>query len=671
MKRKILSIALVLMMLIAMTMSLIPTASAAAPPDGITIQIPQPPPANPGEGIDTLYQNDFYVFRIFDLKKYGAATDTNNYYYTLVEPFNLYPYATPTGISNIDPFAEDWNGLLHYLGECIASGTASSIAKFPIDEQAATNILNELAYNLWAFGMNPPSPASPAPNYATRSSVAYGPELLFRLDANSDPLPNGYYLVYGKGTKTNPTGSDPATEKVVSWIMLGTVYQRTTSILYFTDTFERRLKADAPYLHKEIFNHNYSTPGHPEDGWKKWTDIGQNNVAEFKLTSQVPDMSYIQNGNILFYDEYFYTVHDTMSVGLTFNNDVLVYIGGDLYPQPGNYTVTQSGQSFDIEFNKAKFAQLGISALAGAPIEIYFTATLNPQAIINNGGVITDSPPFNNRNWNRVRLEYQNNPYIKQEGKPKDTNTTPPEIVFVYTFDEDIYKYTGDIDAGTDKPVPNVQFKLQWHNPGDTYNPGPDAAHPGDDYKDDYYIDSTGAYFAVFANEGTNAAGKAQYRAVSYKKAVLAGVDVTSPTAPFTIIVTVPASGKIYLVGIDAAEYDIIEVSTPAPFNQLEKPVSDKVTHDSYENSTGAPNNMGVRSVWVKVDGVYVHARDPVNPTTPTDFKEVDILNNVGVRFPETGGMGRTIFIVVGSLLMLGAIVAVIVRRKIADRQPR
>lgn len=46
----------------------------------------------------------------------------------------------------------------------------------------------------------------------------------------------------------------------------------------------------------------------------------------------------------------------------------------------------------------------------------------------------------------------------------------------------------------------------------------------------------------------------------------------------------------------------------------------------------------------------------------------VQITNNTGAELPSTGGMGTTIFYIIGSVLVLAAIVLLIVRKRMSDR---
>ena len=61
-------------------------------------------------------------------------------------------------------------------------------------------------------------------------------------------------------------------------------------------------------------------------------------------------------------------------------------------------------------------------------------------------------------------------------------------------------------------------------------------------------------------------------------------------------------------------------------------------------------------------------AREPVTITTgATAAVEVTVVNNAGTELPSTGGMGTTIFYVIGGLLIIGAAVILVARRKAHD----
>ena len=59
-----------------------------------------------------------------------------------------------------------------------------------------------------------------------------------------------------------------------------------------------------------------------------------------------------------------------------------------------------------------------------------------------------------------------------------------------------------------------------------------------------------------------------------------------------------------------------------------------------------------------KLSGDVTVAVDAANTT------KVDVENNSGTELPSTGGIGTTIFYVVGGILLLGAAIVLVARRK-------
>lgn len=103
-------------------------------------------------------------------------------------------------------------------------------------------------------------------------------------------------------------------------------------------------------------------------------------------------------------------------------------------------------------------------------------------------------------------------------------------------------------------------------------------------------------------------------------------------------------AGKVTVKGLDAnTPYWLEETEAPAGYNKLPGRVEVKI-----ENSNLTTNMTG--DTWV--DG----------------NSGVHIINNTGAELPSTGGMGTTIFYIIGSVLVLAAVVLLIVRKRMSDR---
>lgn len=102
-----------------------------------------------------------------------------------------------------------------------------------------------------------------------------------------------------------------------------------------------------------------------------------------------------------------YVLNDTMTEGLTFNNDVKVTVGGNELTLNDNYTVTTPGDN-GATF-KVTFAENYLNGLtADTSIVVTYSATLNEKAAIygNSSG---------NQNTNTAQLKYGNSSTVKDQ----------------------------------------------------------------------------------------------------------------------------------------------------------------------------------------------------------------------------------------------------------------
>ena len=115
-----------------------------------------------------------------------------------------------------------------------------------------------------------------------------------------------------------------------------------------------------------------------------------------------------------------YVLNDTMTEGLTFNDDVKVTVGGNELTLNGDYTVTTPGDN-DATF-KVTFAESYLNGLtADTSIVVTYSATLNEKAAIygNSSG---------NQNTNTAQLKYGNSSTVE-----KQTTTTSFKFDLVKT----------------------------------------------------------------------------------------------------------------------------------------------------------------------------------------------------------------------------------------------
>ena len=105
------------------------------------------------------------------------------------------------------------------------------------------------------------------------------------------------------------------------------------------------------------------------------------------------------------------------------------------------------------------------------------------------------------------------------------------------------------------------------------------------------------------------------------------------------------ADGMIAVEGLDADTYYLEETKAPGGYNKLAGPVKVEISHT------------------VSVEGADM--THTLKQDT-TDVGEVEIENKSGTELPETGGMGTTIFYVLGSILVIGAVVLLITKKRMS-----
>ncbi|MDD6064898.1 MAG: SpaA isopeptide-forming pilin-related protein, partial [Clostridiales bacterium] len=106
-------------------------------------------------------------------------------------------------------------------------------------------------------------------------------------------------------------------------------------------------------------------------------------------------------------------------------------------------------------------------------------------------------------------------------------------------------------------------------------------------------------------------------------------------------VLTTNAQGKIKISGLDSDTYYLREIKAPAGYNALGQDVEVKIT--------GATT---------KEDG-----SDSLTYTTVV----AEINNQSGTELPSTGGMGTTVFYILGSVLVLGAAVVLVTRKRMKE----
>ena len=434
--------------------------------------------------------------------------------------------------------------------------------------------------------------------------------------------------------------------------------------------------------------------------------------VSYEITSTVP--------NYTGYDYYYFIMNDTLSEGLTFDGadsiavkvgdttltqgtDYHVYTGTDVAPKTFRLAFTNI---MDKDGDNYKYA-------VGADIVVTYSATVNDKAVIGTTG-----------NPNTWTLQYSNNPdstFDKDrddaEGKPglpaneanEPLGETPEEKTLTFVTELDITKYANEIDlsdltknllagaeftlTGTsdevvvkgtkyyeavEQDVPGAAGGTHWLLKNGTYTT---TAPTMDSYKeigvgtkdtDRGYILDNGKY--IVPQNKADYDGKTIYKLVQGTNANYVDVNTKykEVTATETVLnkynvsmeLTTGTDGKISFKGLGAGKYTLTETVTPAGFNTLD-PIEFEIVFTAPDR--GVVNGTET-CMWDLVSDDFEITEGGNNNSLGGVFA-ANVVNQSGSLLPSTGGIGTTIFYVLGGILVVGACVLLVVRKRMSKSE--
>ena len=278
-------------------------------------------------------------------------------------------------------------------------------------------------------------------------------------------------------------------------------------------------------------------------------------------------------------------------------------------------SIITAGQDFSIKVafentdnaGKTKgFVKLGAD-VQSKPIVITYTSKLNADAELGATG-----------NPNEVKLKYSANPNSSDDSD-KDEGETPKDKVIVFTYKPVVNK----VDE-KNKPLEGAGFTL-YKEVGASY-----VAQTGETVQ-------TGAEIKAALKEQNASINAAALKDTSnYVAKAMTTVEESTTSFEFK--------------GIDDGTYVLVETAIPAGYNAfVAEEVQVSATHDAESDDPKLTELSGGN----RFSGV-------VDAGTLTGNVE----NLSGAVLPSTGGMGTTIFYIVGAILVIGAGVVLVTRRR-------
>lgn len=311
------------------------------------------------------------------------------------------------------------------------------------------------------------------------------------------------------------------------------------------------------------------------------------------------------------YTTYDYIIHDTMSVGLTSNvntvGDVKILVNDEGEALDADYyTVAASGNSFDLEIDVLKAIEDGKMA-KGNKLYTYYTGVLNADAKVYDEG----------KQDNEAYLEYSNNPN-DTTGKGQ----TEKSKVYDWTFKMEINK----VDKNGNE-LTGAKFVLS-----------KDSTLKVKDMQ----CDENGNPTAT-----ANLIGLVKVSDGIYRIA-------TDKDAAESIVYAMDAGSSVIKGLDDSTDYYLYETKAPAGYNLLDKPVQFKISADYSEDGSA-----------LKADNPTVKVGEAEASAT----LKTNVVNNEGSVLPGTGGIGTTVFYIVGSALLVGAAIVLITKKRMKKNE--
>ena len=474
---------------------------------------------------------------------------------------------------------------------------------YPTAAAAAKAIADQNDARAWAQGLTFTG--------GTAKPVETDGEVIF------DKLADGYYVILDANNNQKAVEGDFSSAIIVEVV----------------DSVSLELKGSIPSSEKKVADNNDSVKVQPDLSALQDTDFADS--ADYDIDDDVPfKLKATTADNVANYRKYHITFQDKQCAGLDDPQNISVTVLGQTIAV-GETKTTAKGTKITVEnvdpangntfAIKVTFEQNNPTTDDGGNITSYLDAECNSTDVVvkYTSKLTGNGVKFGKEgNPNEMYITYSNNPESKddhEEGKTK------PDKVIVFTYKTVIDKVD---ETGAD--LTGADFILYKEVPE-----GTTGATKGDELTfaegvEHSSIDANKFYVEAGKKEGTSAGSQFKFDGIDDGTYVLVETAVPTGYNPFkSVVVTVTAEHT------DGDEPELTELTATAPFST---------------------SNAEAGTVERTKEGA-THDRE-------SGEAYAEIINKSGAQLPETGGMGTTLFYVLGAVLVLGAGVVLISRRR-------
>ena len=385
-------------------------------------------------------------------------------------------------------------------------------------------------------------------------------------------------------------------------------HTRSTYIVEVVDDVDVMPKSTVVDVQKKVKDINDSTDTQMS-AWQDSADHDIGDVVPYQIVSNIDDIELFETYRVAF--------NDVMSKGLTYNGDAVITMqytvidadGEAVSPvEPKTVTENFAYTSKAYEGNETKYAEGTVHT---------FTCTDLKALVADEGNLVKATITIDYTctlnvnavvgaagNPNMVNMEYDREP---DDDQPEiNPGKTPWEVCIVFTFKTDVKK-----------------------------------VH----------------------SAGVDAEGKPVYAALSGAEFKLEKYDLKTNSWKEITVVKNDAGTVFSFNGLDDGKYRIVETKAPDGYNKID---------DIYFTVTAEHDVLADDPKLTKLEATQTEADLEAGEIATFDVVlkdgaiSTDVVNEAGVELPETGGMGTTLFYVIGGLLVAGAAILLITKKRMS-----
>ena len=412
--------------------------------------------------------------------------------------------------------------------------------------------------------------------------------------ATSVNIPNLSYGYYLVYDNTTLEGS-----AVRSAVMLSTVNKDAVITL----------KANRPQILKQIKKHN--------EEYGKGTSVSIGDTVTFKITTAIPSHTL--------YTKYTYFVEDTMHDGLTLDVGSIKVYKNNVELQD-SFSVATTGLSNGVDF-RVDFTDL---------MNDETKYVIGDELTIEYNAKVTNAIEAQKANQNTAKLTYSNDPTdLASTGNVSD-------VANVYSYQFVFTKFAEDAHGVlTNVRLAGAEFQLYRVVEGQ-----PDQLITFTTKNTEHEVEvggvkTTTSYIQYIVADGDTGPVKE-----------LATHNEGEATISLSHLNMGGHLGDVSIFGLAEGKYKLVETKAPdgyvLPTTPFEIEIKDEI------GELGSVGTLNVIASHLESDAGHIVNTNGVAESILTVWAE--ITNKPGSALPETGGMGTTIFTVLGIIMMVGAV---------------